>query len=230
MFGFHSWGLFSSKGLPQLTYLHLDRNRFTHFPRGAFKLVPSLQALHLENNTITKLEPGAMAGAESLRALYLTGNAIERVAPGALDEARDLDTLHLGGNGLKEVPAEALSRAGSIRDLRLSGNPIRWVGPGTFKALENSLKELYLDHMGLERVSALQVLSSGSFSSGLIQSASLQMSQDSLAGVGPGLRSLFLEGNQLEEVPDLRPLRSLEVINLADNPLMCDCPLLPLRL
>uniref|UniRef100_A0A3P9KE80 Chondroadherin-like protein n=1 Tax=Oryzias latipes TaxID=8090 RepID=A0A3P9KE80_ORYLA len=195
------------KGLPQLTYLHLDRNRFTHFPRGAFKLVPSLQALHLENNTITKLEPGAMAGAESLRALYLTGNAIERVAPGALDEARDLDTLHLGGNGLKEVPVEALSRAGSIRDLRLSGNPIRWVGPGTFKALENSLKELYLDNMGLER-----------------------MSQDSLAGVGPGLRSLFLEGNQLEEVPDLRPLRSLEVINLADNPLMCDCPLLPLRL
>lgn len=44
------------------------------------------------------------------------------------------------------------------------------------------------------------------------------------------MRSLFLEGNQLEEVPDLHPLRSLEVINLADNPLMCDCPLLPLRM
>lgn len=58
----------------------------------------------------------------------------------------------------------------------------------------------------------------------------LQMSQHSLAGLGPGLRSLFLEGNQLEEVPDLHPFTSLEVINLADNPLMCDCPLLPLRL
>lgn len=56
------------------------------------------------------------------------------------------------------------------------------------------------------------------------------MSQTSLAGLGPGLRSLFLEGNQLEEVPNLHPLTFLEVINLADNPLMCDCPLLPLRM
>lgn len=57
-----------------------------------------------------------------------------------------------------------------------------------------------------------------------------QMSERALEGLGPGLRSLFLEGNRLEELPDLHPLSSLEVINLADNPLMCDCPLLPLRL
>ena len=56
------------------------------------------------------------------------------------------------------------------------------------------------------------------------------MSKDSLAGLGPGLRSLYLEGNQLEEVPDLNSFTSLEVINLADNPLLCDCPLLPLRM
>lgn len=56
------------------------------------------------------------------------------------------------------------------------------------------------------------------------------MSQSALAGLGPGLRSLFLEGNQLEEVPDFHPLTSLEVINMANNPLMCDCPLLPLRM
>ncbi|GAA6219971.1 chondroadherin-like protein [Lates japonicus] len=195
------------KGLPQLTYLHLEKNGFTAFPKGAFKLVPSLLALHLENNTITKLEPGVLSGAEGLRALYLTGNAITHVSPRALDQASDLDTLHLGGNKLKEVPTEALTKAGNLRDLRLSGNSIRWVGPNAFRPLERSLKELYLDNMGLEK-----------------------MSQNSLAGLGPGLRSLFLEGNQLEEVPDLHPLTSLEVINLADNPLMCDCPLLPLRL
>ncbi|KAK5850515.1 hypothetical protein PBY51_001390 [Eleginops maclovinus] len=195
------------KGLPQLTYLHLEKNRFTGFPRGAFSLVPSLLALHLENNSITRLEPDVLSGAEGLRSLYLTGNAIGNMSPRALDGAGDLDTLHLGGNKLKEVPTEAFSKAGSLRDLRLSGNAIRWVGPNAFRPLERSLKELYLDNMGLEK-----------------------MSQSSLAGVGPGLRSLFLEGNQLEEVPDLQTLSSLEVINLADNPLMCDCPLLPLRM
>uniref|UniRef100_A0A665UF42 Chondroadherin-like protein n=1 Tax=Echeneis naucrates TaxID=173247 RepID=A0A665UF42_ECHNA len=195
------------KGLPQLTYLHLEKNRFASFPKGAFKLLPSLLALHLENNSITKLEPGILTGAEALRALYLTGNAIDHVSPRALEHGSDLDTLHLGANKLKEVPTEALSKVGNLRDLRLSGNSIRWVGPNAFQPLERSLKELYLDKMGLEKVSGL-----------------------SLTGLGPGLRSLFLEGNQLEEVPDLHPFTSLEVINLADNPLMCDCPLLPLRL
>nr|XP_057918180.1 chondroadherin-like b isoform X2 [Doryrhamphus excisus] len=193
------------KGLAQLTYLHLEKNRFTIFPKGAFKLLPGLLTLHLENNSIAKLEENILGGAESLRSLYLSGNSIEHVSPKALEQASHLDTLHLAGNKLKEVPTGALSKAGNLKDLRLSRNAIRWVGANAFQPLARSLRELYLDNMGLEK-----------------------MSQSSLAGLA--LRSLFLEGNQLEEVPDLHPLTSLEVINLADNPLMCDCPLLPLRL
>jgi len=55
------------------------------------------------------------------------------------------------------------------------------------------------------------------------------MSMDALAGLGPGLRALTMRGNQLEELPDLSPLTGLEVVDLQDNPLMCDCPLWPLR-
>lgn len=195
------------KGLPQLTYLHLEKNRFTIFPKAAFKLVPSLLALHLENNSINKLESGILTGAENLRSLYLNGNSIENIAPRALEQGADLDTLHLGRNKLKEVPTEALGKVVNLRELRLTGNPIRWVGPSAFRPVEKSLKELYLNNMGLER-----------------------MSPDSLTGLGAGLRSLFLEGNHLESVPDFNPFSSLEVINLAENPLMCDCPLLPLRM
>uniref|UniRef100_A0A8C6SQV1 Chondroadherin-like protein n=1 Tax=Neogobius melanostomus TaxID=47308 RepID=A0A8C6SQV1_9GOBI len=194
------------KGLPQLTYLHLEKNRFSVFPKGVFRLVPSLLALHLENNAIVKLEAGVLTGAENLRSLYLTGNGIEHVAARALEPTANLDLLHLGGNKLKAVPTEALSRVGSLRDLRLTRNPIRWIAPNAFKPVERSLKELYLNNMGLERVSC------------------------HFNGLGPSLRSLFLEGNLLEEVPDFQPFTSLEVINLANNPLMCDCPLLPLRI
>lgn len=99
-----------------------------------------------------------MTGAEGLRALYLTGNAIVHVSPRALYQANDLDMLHLGGNKLKEVPTEALSKAGNLRDLRLSGNSIRWIGSNAFKPLGRSLKELYLNNMGLEKVSGLCAL------------------------------------------------------------------------
>uniref|UniRef100_A0A4W4FGQ2 Chondroadherin-like protein n=1 Tax=Electrophorus electricus TaxID=8005 RepID=A0A4W4FGQ2_ELEEL len=191
------------KGLPQLTYLHLEKNRFTQFPKGAFKVLPSLLALHLENNAITKLEAGILMGAEKLRSLYLTSNAITSIASKAFDPARDLDTLHLGTNKLKEVPSDALSKTTSLAELHLSHNPIRWVGAQAFLPIATSLKHLHLNNMGLEK--------------------------DSLAGLGPGLQSLYLEGNQLEDVPDFSPLSKLEAINLAENPLLCDCPLLPLR-
>lgn len=135
-----------------MTYLYLEKNRFTSFPKGAFSLVPGLLALHLENNTIARLDAGILTGAQGLRALYLTANAIHQVSPRALDQATDLDTLHLGGNRLKEVPTDTLSTAGNLRDLRLSGNVIRWVGPSAFRPLAPSLKELRLDHMGLEKV------------------------------------------------------------------------------
>ncbi|XP_051958503.1 chondroadherin-like protein [Xyrauchen texanus] len=194
------------KGLPKLTYLHLEKNRFTQFPKGAFKLLTGLLALHMENNAITKLEAGLLTGSEKLRGLYLTSNAITTISPRAFDPAPDLDTLDLGSNKLKEVPSEALSKANSLAELNLSRNPIRWIGAELFQPIATTLKHLYLDHMGLEK-----------------------MSKDSLAGLGSGLRSLFLEGNQLEELPDLNPLTGLEVINLAENPLFCDCPLLPLR-
>lgn len=55
------------------------------------------------------------------------------------------------------------------------------------------------------------------------------MSRDALVGLSPGLRILTVRGNQLQELPDLRPFTSLEMVDLQDNPLLCDCHLLPLR-
>nr|XP_023685717.1 chondroadherin-like protein [Paramormyrops kingsleyae]XP_023685718.1 chondroadherin-like protein [Paramormyrops kingsleyae] len=193
-------------GLPQLTYLHLERNKFTRFPREAFKLLPNLLALHLEHNLMSKLELGILVGAEKLRDLYLTSNSIGTVAPGAFDRAPGLEVLHLGANQLTEVPTDSLRNTPSLAELRLSANPIRWIGPKAFFPFAHSLKHLFLDGMKLEK-----------------------MSKDSLEGLGAGLRSLLLEGNRLEELPSLFPLAGLEVINLAENPLLCDCPLLPLR-
>nr|XP_046271780.1 chondroadherin-like protein [Scatophagus argus] len=194
-------------GVPELTYLHLEGNRLTQFPGSALALLPSLFVLHLERNAISKLEPTGLLSSVTpkLKELYLTNNTITSIAKGALDSTF-LGTLHLDSNQLTEMPTYALTEAPNLEELKLSQNSIRWVGPNAFQRISQSLKRLYMDQMGMEKIS-----------------------RDALAGLGPVLRALTLKGNQLEELPDLSPLTGLEVVDLEDNPLLCDCSLLPLR-
>ncbi|XP_070703524.1 chondroadherin-like protein [Pempheris klunzingeri] len=198
-------GVFS--GAPELTYLHLEGNRLAQFPGSALALLPSLFVLHLERNAISKVEPTGLLSSVTpkLRELYLTNNTITSIAKGALDSAF-LGTLHLDSNRLTEMPTHVLSQAPNLEELNLSQNSIRWVGPNAFQSISQSLKRLYMDQMGMEK-----------------------MSREALKGLGSGLRALTLRGNQLEVLPDLSQLTGLEVVDLQDNPLLCDCSLLPLR-
>ncbi|XP_056096833.1 chondroadherin-like protein [Rhinichthys klamathensis goyatoka] len=194
------------EGAHEIMYLHLEGNKLTQFPSSAaLAHIPKLLELHLERNLIAKLEPsGLLSTVPQLTGLYLNNNTIATIVPKALDPAPKLDLLHLGANVLTEVPSDALGHAPLLTEIRLSGNPIRWIGPKAFRAVAESLKHLYIDKMGIQK-----------------------MSVRSLAGFGPGLLSLSLEGNQLEELPDLSPLTGLQNLALNKNPLMCDCKLLP---
>uniref|UniRef100_A0A4W6DFL6 Chondroadherin-like protein n=1 Tax=Lates calcarifer TaxID=8187 RepID=A0A4W6DFL6_LATCA len=189
-------------GAPELTYLHLEGNRLVQFPGSALAVLPSLFVLHLERNAISKLEPAGLLSSvtPTLRELYLTNNTITAITKGALDSAF-LSILHLDSNQLKEVPTHALSEAPSLEELNLSHNSIRWVGPNAFQPVSQTLLIVLLS----------------------------RCPRDALAGLGPGLKALTVRGNQLEELPELSPLAGLEVVNLQDNPLRCDCALLPLR-
>uniref|UniRef100_A0A672HBQ0 Chondroadherin-like protein n=1 Tax=Salarias fasciatus TaxID=181472 RepID=A0A672HBQ0_SALFA len=194
-------------GVPKLTYLHLEGNRLARFPGSALSLLPNLFVLHLERNAISKLEPSGLPSSVTpkLRELYLSNNTITMINKGALDSAL-LGTLHLDSNQLMEVPTHALSGAPNLEELNLSRNLISWVGPKAFQPISQSLKRLYMDQMGIKKVP-----------------------QDALLGLGAGLRALTVRGNKLKELPDLSPLTGLEVVDLQDNPLECDCLLMPLR-
>ncbi|XP_019723799.1 chondroadherin-like protein [Hippocampus comes] len=194
-------------GAPALSYLYLEGNRLAKFPGSALQLLPNLFALHLERNAILKLEPTGLLSAVTpkLRELYLTNNTIHTIAKGALDSAF-LGKLHLDSNKLTNIPTDAISKATSLEELNLSQNRILSVGPNAFRPISQSLKWLYMDQMGTEK-----------------------MSRDALAGLGPGLKALTLRGNQLKALPDLGSLTGLEVFDVQDNPLLCDCTLLPLR-
>ncbi|XP_065108572.1 chondroadherin-like protein [Paramisgurnus dabryanus] len=190
----------------EIMYLHLEGNRLSQFPYSAtLAHIPKLLELHLERNLIAKLEPvGLLTPIPQLTGLYLTNNTITTIVPKALDPAPKLDVLHLEDNKLTEVPSDAIGHAPLFTEFHLSGNLIRWIGPRAFRGVAKSLKHLHIDRMGLQKMSAT-----------------------SLTGLGPGLLSLSLEENQLEELPDFSHLTGLQNLTLGTNPLMCDCKLLP---
>ncbi|XP_041863766.1 chondroadherin-like protein isoform X2 [Melanotaenia boesemani] len=194
-------------GVPDLTYLHLEGNQLVQFPGSALSLTPNLFVLHLERNSISKLEPSGLLSSvtPTLRELYLSNNTITVIAKAALSSAF-IETLHLDSNQLTEVPTDALPEAPNLEELNLSRNSIGWVGPKAFQSISQSLRRLYMDHMGMEK-----------------------MSKDVLLDLGPGLKVLTLRGNQLKVLPDLSPLTGLEMVDLQDNPLLCDCALEPLH-
>lgn len=119
----------------------------------ALALLPNLFVLHLEQNAISKLEPTGLLSSVTphLKELYLTNNTIASIAKGALDSAF-LATLHLDSNQLTEIPTHALSVAPNLEELSLSKNSVHYVGPKAFQPVSQSLKKLYLDHMGIEKV------------------------------------------------------------------------------
>eukprot|EP00062_Callorhinchus_milii_P023186 gi/632981755/ref/XP_007907764.1/ PREDICTED: chondroadherin-like protein [Callorhinchus milii] len=194
------------EGLPQLTYLYLDLNKLTSVPKGSFKLLPNLFALHLEHNPIPLFTAENVEGAENVRWLYLTGTNLTYVEPNALAAVQGLQKLFLDENKLSEVPTEALRGLHVLDELKLSRNPIRQIGSKAFLPVSDSLQHLWLDNMGVEEIS------DGAF-----------------AGLGAGLKSLHLDHNKLSHIPNLKQFRSLDTINLSNNPLNCDCRLLHLR-
>uniref|UniRef100_A0A669CFV7 Chondroadherin-like b n=1 Tax=Oreochromis niloticus TaxID=8128 RepID=A0A669CFV7_ORENI len=192
--------------------LDLRGNHFHYIPSNSFPGVAQVVSLHLQRCKIVDVEGGAFSGMKGLIYLYLSENEITSLSPDAFKDPNSLAFVFK----VSLICSHFIWRTTPSPSWRLFTRQMTWtrcleiqfVGSDRMlsKPLGRSLKELYLDNMGLEKVSG------------------------ALAGLGPGLRSLFLEGNQLEEVPDFHPLTALEVINLADNPLMCDCPLLPLRM
>ncbi|XP_044311107.1 chondroadherin-like protein [Varanus komodoensis] len=193
-------------GTTQLAYLYLDHNKLTHMPKGVFSHLPNLFALHLQHNSISQLPDNALAGMEKLRWLYLTGNRIAQMAPKALSHAKILEKLHLDENSLQEVPTSSLRGLPMLIELKLSKNPIKYIGNNAFLPVARSLQHLYLDNMGLEKMSA------GAFT-----------------GLGRKIKSLYLEKNKMDSLPDLHGFTALEAINLSDVPFSCNCQLLPLR-
>ncbi|XP_069510982.1 chondroadherin [Ambystoma mexicanum] len=191
--------------LSELTYLYMDHNKMVELPKGIFTPLINLFVLQLSHNKIRELKPGTFTGAKDLRWLYLANNEITSMQPGSLDEVENLAIFHLEGNQLSSYPVAAMSKLRVVEDLKLSDNPLKALPDYAFQSFGRYMESLFIDNMGLERVS-----------------------DKAFTGVTT-LKSAHIEDNRLSNLPKNFPFGTLENLTLSNNPWHCSCQLTPLR-
>ena len=213
-------------GLLNLKQLSLYGNHLKLVPSHAFLSLQSLIQLNLGHNQIGTLSDSAFGTLGTLRELSLEHNRLSLITAGSFRQLSNLTALDLGSNHLHSVPTPALSALFSLQTLILSRNLIHSLGPRALAGAEK-LQQLHLSSLSLRAIHPDALLDN------------------------VHLRNLFLENNhQLQHIPGgflrrqnvlkhfslkssristlekgLFNVNTLETLDIAGNPLNCNCSL-----
>ncbi|XP_059615501.1 leucine-rich repeats and immunoglobulin-like domains protein sma-10 [Phlebotomus argentipes] len=247
--GIHSGALVD---LIALAELDLTNNRIISLEDTSFRSLGALQLLLLENNQILEVPTSNLVYCHQLRRLDLTGNFIESVRNESFLGLRLLDALELDGNVIRDVDVDAftglqalawlnfadnnltvmptvqLSKLSNLTNLSLSGNSFSYLPAVALLNLFN-LRELQLDR--LERLTRID--SRAFVDNTHLQHVSLDGNQafcdlpPRLFHGNPNLEDVSMRGGGLRTLDAVQfPLDRLRRLQLADNPLECNCSLL----
>lgn len=210
---------------PFTEHLDLSRNRLSHLPAGAFRVLRRLRVLLLNDNNISDVAGGAFSPLESLQRLDLSRNRISSLGEGFSLGLGSLKELLLGENRLTCLDSSL--HLDSLQRLNLSANAIASVRPRAFGRM-TSLRQLYLQD------NSLGSLTNGAFSMlRYLEVLHLQGNRIDSAETGvftplTSLALLDLARNRLSAVrfKTFLSIHSYSThISLADNPWSCDCDL-----
>ncbi|XP_075221046.1 uncharacterized protein LOC142324184 [Lycorma delicatula] len=242
------------EGLDTLEILTLYENKITSIDPEAFKgLEKKLKRLNLGGNDLHSVPQAALSILDNLRKLEIHENSISIITEGDFEGLSNLDSLGLAYNHLREVPARVFSHLKLLNSLELEGNAIARIDDEAFVGLEenlqylrlgdnnlhsipsNALRKLHrLRHLDL-RANNISVVSEDAFSLFGDSITFLNLQKNSIkvlpALVFENLNSLEilnLQNNKLKHMPEelMEPIvDTLRVVDIMDNPLICDCQL-----
>jgi len=218
----------SFPSLPSLEYVDLSRNRIKMIASGVFQSVPHLQTLLLsENNLETNdLFHYNMQSLSYLSTVDLSTNKLSgNVKPPMFDLfPPNLNNLDLSFNKVGAVRKDSFQSLTGLEHLNLQGNLLEEIEDFAFLGLV-SLTELDLSHNNILTLSTESLTGLISLHTLIISHNHLQVVSPTWMTGTPLLQSLMAMDNDISMVEDnaLHRLSNLTDVNLAGNPLSCDC-------
>ncbi|GAB6020212.1 hypothetical protein CHUAL_002933 [Chamberlinius hualienensis] len=190
-----------------LYHLNLGSNTFLNIPADVFQPLYNLQELILDSCSTKDLHVHTFNGLDELRILRLRDNVFTSVPTHAWEHLQRLEELYIGQNHFEEVGPNAFAGLARLRSLDISGSKRLFCIRRSAFTANTDLRKVVLSHnIGLSHIE------SGAF--------------DGL----PLFRHLSLRGNVFQTLnDDLLAWDELDVLDLRDNPLECNCSLLWLR-
>jgi hypothetical protein len=216
-------------GLAHLRILYLDDNDLHAVPSPAFGLIAHLAELHIGLNPFEHIPDEAFAPIANLYLLDIHGGSVHYISGGGFRGLETLRVLRLSGNALDAVPSRQLAGLERLEELSLGRNYIEAIAAADFAGLRK-LRMLDVSHSrNLAAMSAdafppdSSALAWLSLSGCRELAAGLAAAGTSLAGL-TGLRTVHLADMGWRAVPrDLLAWPGLELVDLGQNPLRCDC-------
>ena len=200
--------------------LRLDRNAISDLEQGSFNGLDMLESLDISHNSLKRLPAWIFNCLTKLKTLRIQYNDLSVLDGWSMAGIPQLYELDLTGNSFRAVPTAALCKISNLKKLILRDNILHIISPYAFYALTLD----YLD-LGSNRVP-------------------LVIDPDAFCGLDPhvvstepgvidweGLITLRLDHSGLTSLDPCvtRRIWTLSELDIAGNPLHCDCSMFLLK-
>lgn len=219
------------EGLTNLRVLYLDDNALVSVPSASFPSLRNIAELYLGINSFTTIPNSAFSDLKGLNRLDLRGAALHNISRESFKGLETIRALDFSDNRMNEIPTQELSILSRLEELSFGQNDFETIHENAFIGLPN-LKVLEITgSIKLKKIEAGAFTTNTNLETITISSNKALMDiQDGVLSGLPHLKNLILRNNAITSLSEgLFAWNELVLLDLSENPIICDCRMLWLR-